>query len=93
MQVDFPTFTMRQKYAVARRVCLEKQSSTQIKTEVNLLCTRRTVYNVLQKNCSVRYAKLRSRPPLTKYQKKLRLEITNTDFFGGWGGGLDGCIL
>ena len=62
-------------FSVRRRACLEKQSSSQIKTKMNLPCTSRTVRNVLQKNSNVACAKLWSRPPLTKLHKKLRLEF------------------
>ena len=58
----------------ARAIVRQKQSSTQIKTEMNLPCTGRTVRNVLQKNSIDRYAKLRSHSPLT-FQKTLRLEF------------------
>ena len=69
-----PTLTMHQKSATVCRVCLEKQSSTQIKTEKNLPCTNRTVRNVLQNNFYVKYSKLR--PPLKKLRKKHRLEFS-----------------
>ena len=56
------TLTIRQKHATARRDFLEKQSSTQIKTEMNFAlamneCTSWTVCNVPQKSSRVRYAK------------------------------------
>ena len=41
------TLIMRQKQATAHRACSGKQSSTQIKTEMNLSCTSRTVSNAL----------------------------------------------
>ena len=71
-----PTFTMCQKSAIVRWACLDKQISTQIKTEKSLPYTCQTESNVLQKNSNVTYAKLGSRPPLTKLQKKLRSEFS-----------------
>ena len=59
-----PTLTMDQKRAIARRAYLEKQSSTQVKIEMNLRCTIQTVRNVLQKNFNFTYAKFRSCPHL-----------------------------
>ena len=84
------TFTMHQKCAIARQAYLEKQSSPQTKTEVNLLCTSRTVRNVLQKNSTVRYAKLWPHPPLTKLQNKLRLGFAKKTHLTHFLGGLDG---
>ena len=46
---------------------------------MNLAITSRTLRNVLQNNSNVRYPTLCSRPPLTKFQKKLRLEFAKKD--------------
>ena len=42
-----PTLAMCQKCTIAHWACFEKQSSTQIKIEMNLLCTCQAMYNVL----------------------------------------------
>ncbi|GBL83751.1 hypothetical protein AVEN_132653-1 [Araneus ventricosus] len=67
--------SLREKRMITRRACSKKQTSTEIKRELNLQCSARTVRRVLQKEKKVRYGKLMSRPPLTKVHKRLRVEF------------------
>ena len=65
----------RDKRRIISRACSKKQTSTEIKRELDLNYSARTVRRVLQNAKQVRYGKLKSRPPLTKTQKRLRMEF------------------
>lgn len=67
--------TAREKRLIIKRAISRKQTSTEIKRELNLRYSARTVRRVLQKETIVHYGKLKSQPPLTKVQKRLRLEF------------------
>ncbi|GBN98648.1 hypothetical protein AVEN_105842-1 [Araneus ventricosus] len=60
---------------ITRRACSKKQTSTEIKRELSLRCSVRTVRRVLQKERKVRYGKLMSRPPLIDVHGRLRVEF------------------
>lgn len=69
------SLTVRQKRAIVRTACSKNETSNQIRRELQLPCTSRTVRNVLQKNPNVRYAKVKSHLPLTKQHKTDRVEF------------------
>jgi hypothetical protein len=74
--------TSHDKRQILRKVRTEKSTSTQIKAELNLNVTPRTVKNVLSKDPNFRFGKMKSKPKLTKEHKKTRLDFARKNFLG-----------
>lgn len=65
----------RQKRLITSLACAKKLTSNEIHRNLSLPCSNRTIRNVLEKNPKVRYAKMMSRPPLSKRHKELRVDF------------------
>jgi transposase len=65
----------RDKSRILRAVRAKKMNSTQIKNELSLTVTSRTVRNVLSREPNIKFGKMQSKPILTKKHKKARLEF------------------
>lgn len=73
--------TRREKRRIVRRACEKKETANEIRQNLSLPCSTRTVQNVLSKHPQVSYGKLVSRPPLTKHRKKRRVDFAKKKTF------------
>lgn len=67
--------TRRQKRRIVRRACEKKETANEVRQNLSLPCSTRTVQNVLSKHPQVSYGKFVSRPPLTNHHKKRRVDF------------------
>ena len=66
---------------ILKRTCQKKETANEVRRNLNLPCSSRTVQNVLNKHPHVSYGKLVSRPPLTNYHKRRRVDFAKKIHF------------
>ncbi len=72
--------TSQDKRQILWKARSKKLTSTQIKANLNVSVTSRTIRNVLSKYPNFVFGKMKSKPQLTKEHKKVRLEFARKNF-------------